>query len=417
MKRDFFLALVLLTTPAWGQQQISNEMSVDSFVVDSAKNENVLDHLSQTHLFKATYIGVPLIAGGLIVKEQDSKFRRLRNDFMPEFHRSLDNYTQFAPAAVMLGLKMAGVQSRSSWNRMLLSDVFSTALMTSTVAGLKYSTNVTRPDGSNKHSFPSGHTAAAFMTATMLSKEYGHISPWVSVGAYSMATATGLMRMANSKHWLSDVMVGAGIGIISTEMGYWIADIIFKDKGLEIPEQALQSPIQYKKNPSFFGLYMGFNLPLSEYDLHDNNTFLTSTGTTLGIEGAYFLNRYIGIGGRTSISNLQYIINDNEAPENTFNFYSLGIGPYFSFPLTHRWSISSKLLIGEVWYPKTTVDNMEIRKNNGLMTGTGAAIDYQIRSRCVGSIFLDYNIQAPASRHSGEYMHFMTLGAKVSIRL
>ena len=57
--------------------------------------------------------------------------------------------------------------------------------------------------GSNRHSFPSGHTATAFMTATMLNKEYGHKSPWIGVGAYGMATATGLMRMANNKHWLN----------------------------------------------------------------------------------------------------------------------------------------------------------------------------------------------------------------------
>ena len=122
-----------------------------------------------------------------------------------------------APAAILLGLKAAGVPSRSSWGRMLVSDAISIALLTGVVQGLKHTTDVTRPDGTNNQSFPSGHTATAFMTATMLSKEYGHISPWVSVGAYSVATATGLMRMANNKHWLSDVMVGAGIGILSTD--------------------------------------------------------------------------------------------------------------------------------------------------------------------------------------------------------
>ena len=122
---------------------------------------------------------------------------------------------QYAPAAVMLGMKVAGVQSRSSWGRMLVSDAFSALLMGGVVNTLKQTTNVERPDGSNKHSFPSGHTATAFMTATMFTKEYGHKSPWVGVGAYSVATATGLMRMANNKHWLSDVLTGAGIGTLS----------------------------------------------------------------------------------------------------------------------------------------------------------------------------------------------------------
>ena len=73
----------------------------------------------------------------------------------------------------MLGLKACGVESRSSWGRMLTSDAFSAALMAIAVNSLKFSCNVMRPDGSTRNSFPSGHTATAFMTATMLHKEYG----------------------------------------------------------------------------------------------------------------------------------------------------------------------------------------------------------------------------------------------------
>ena len=112
--------------------------------------------------------------------------------------------------------------------QMLASDAFSALLMGSVVYSLKQTTHVMRPDGSNDHSFPSGHTATAFMTATMLTKEYGHKSPWVGIGAYAIAATTGLMRMANNKHWLSDVLTGAGIGILSTELGYYLADLIFK---------------------------------------------------------------------------------------------------------------------------------------------------------------------------------------------
>lgn len=101
-----------------------------------------------------------------------------------------------------------------------------------------------------------------FMTATMLNKEYGHYSPWVGISAYGVATATGLMRMANNKHWLSDVLVGAGIGIISTELGYWIADKIFKDKGLNITESKYGYGAAHNVKPSFLGLYMGFNASL-----------------------------------------------------------------------------------------------------------------------------------------------------------
>lgn len=375
-----------------------------------------LEEISDSRLFQMTYAGVPLILGGLIEKHQDTKFRSLRNDFMPEFHRPFDNYTQYIPAVVMYGMKAAGVKSRSSWGRMILSDALSAAIMAGSVQYLKHSTNITRPDGSDNHSFPSGHTATAFMTATMLSKEYGHLSPWVSVGSYALATTTGLMRVANNKHWISDVMVGAGFGIISTEMGYWLADMICNKKGLLIPPSQEQRAIYYNQRPSFLGVYLGFNVPLSHYDIDEAHEFETSTGTTLGVEGAYFFSPYIGLGGRMSISNMQYILNGNEAPENTFNFYSLYVGPYFSLPLSPRWRVGSKVLIGSVYYPANEVDNMFIQKNNGLAAGTGFSIDYQVKSRLATSLFLDYNVQAPHSTLNGEYIHLITLGARASVR-
>ncbi len=373
-----------------------------------------VEYLGQTRLFRMTYLGVPLIAGGLIEKHQDTKFRRLRNDFMPLFHRNLDNYMQFAPGAVMLGLKLCGVPSRSSWGRMVASDAFSVALTAGVVQGLKHTTRITRPDGSDNHSFPSGHTATAFMMATMLSKEYGHLSPWVGIGGYSVATATGLMRMANNKHWLSDVLVGAGIGILSTEMGYWIADIIYKDRGLNVREVP-EGRLDYGR-PSFLGLYMGFNVPLSKFDVSEQVDYKTSTGTVLGMEGAWFLNRYIGLGGRATISNLQFIVNGSEAPDNTLDYTTIGVGPYFNLPVSPRWSVGTKALAAYTCYGHTNVGGVEVNRNSGWGFGTGLSVGYRVRKHLGVSVFLDYNIQPAHSQYSDEFMHTMTLGAKAAIR-
>lgn len=419
--RILFLIVFLSASAGCFAQADTSRVVTDSLISDmtfsTPKKIAFLDKLPHGKLFNSTYIGVPLIIGGQIEKHQDSKFRKLRNDFMPRFHRTLDNYTQIAPAAVMVGMKAAGVESRSSWGRMLLSDAFSVALMAGTVQGLKNTTNVMRPDGSDNHSFPSGHTATAFMTATMLNKEYGYKSPWIGVGAYSVATATGLMRMANNKHWLSDVLVGAGIGIMATEFGYWLADLIYKDKGLNIKNRDVADDEFDVRRNSFLGLYMGFNLPLSKYDLDEDNVFQTSTGTTIGLEGAWFINRNIGIGGRASFSNLQYIVNKNDAPDKTFNYFTAMAGPYFSFPVTHRFSLGSKLVGGGVWYPKTSINGISVGNNHGFSCGTGLSLKYDVRKHLSGIIFLDYNIQAPASHGSREYMHIMTLGAKVALRL
>lgn len=103
----------------------------------SSKEESKLDKFSSSRLYQMTYVGVPLVAAGLIVKREDDHFRSLRNDYMPKFRNHTDDYLQFALAAVMLGLKTAGVEGRSSWGRMLVSDAFAVMLMGGVVNTLK----------------------------------------------------------------------------------------------------------------------------------------------------------------------------------------------------------------------------------------------------------------------------------------
>jgi len=363
----------------------------------------------------AVLTGVPLVAGGLIVKGEDTHFRNLRNDYMPRFNRHLDDYMQYAPAAVMLAMKAAGVEGRSSWGRMLTADAFSAMIMGGVVNTLKTTTKVERPDGSNRHSFPSGHTATAFMTATMLTKEYGHRNPWIGIGAYTVASATALMRMANNKHWLSDVMTGAGIGILSTEMGYWLSDIIFKEKGINAT--AAPETFTLRDKPSFLSLYLGTNIPLSEYDIDEQNEFRTSSGSVAGIEGAYFLNPYIGIGGRLTASNTSIIVNGTEAEDNTFDAVSLAAGGYFSLPLSPRWLVGSKLLCGYVHYPRLTLSRQTISARGGACFGSGASVTFRARDRYAMRLFLDYDLQPSHSRGSHEWMNTLTLGTAFAVTL
>lgn len=356
-----------------------------------------------------SFTGVPLIVGGLIVKGEDSHFRNLRNDYLPFYHRPFENYMQYAPAAVMLGMKAFGVESRSSWSRMLTSDALSTVIMAGVVESLKHSTHVTRPDGTDNRSFPSGHTATAFMTATMLTKEYGHVSPWIGVGAYGMASASGVMRMVNNKHWLSDVLTGAGIGILSTEVGYYLTGLLFKNKG--ISHRAEAASFGRMDKPSFFGLYLGVNVPASRYDIDEDNEFRTSSGSVAGVEGAWFLNPYVGVGGRFTVSNTYVIVNGNEAADDRFDAVDASAGAYFSYPLSSRWRIGSKLLGGYVHYPALKLSGTTIPARDGAAFGSGLSITYRA-ARHYGLRFLaDYNLMPSHSRRSGEWMNMFTVGA------
>lgn len=368
----------------------------------------------KTRLGRVAVVSAPLIAEGLVAKKLDGRFRGLRNDYIPEFKKSVDDYMQYSPFALMVGLKALGVESRSSWGRMVVSDAFSAVLMAGIVGTLKYTTNVTRPDGSDSKSFPSGHTATAFTTATMLTKEYGSVSPWIGVGAYSVAAATGLMRVANNRHWLSDVLTGAGVGILATEAGYWITDWIFKDKGLSAGYMESQNDREI--SASFLSLYLGVNLPLSDYDIDEANEFRTATGSTAGIEGAWFPWRHFGVGGRFTASNTLIITDDNEA-KNSFDAVSFYAGGYFSVPLSLWWSAGAKLLGGYVRYPKLSLAGKYVPAAGGFTLGTGLGLTFKANSSYGMRLFLDYNLLPPHSQSSSEFMNMLTLGTSFVVQL
>jgi membrane-associated phospholipid phosphatase len=85
--------------------------------------------------------------------------------------------------------------------------------------GIKYSVNLPRPDGGNQ-SFPSGHTANAFLGAHLAFKEFGKSAPALVCMGYVMATAVAASRVYCHKHWIADVAAGAGIGMLSVELAY-----------------------------------------------------------------------------------------------------------------------------------------------------------------------------------------------------
>lgn len=261
----------------------------------SGRFDHRMTRFTSTRAYRMAYIGVPVVVAGLIIQGRDKEYRSLRDEYALSFHYHYDDYLQYAPAALMVGLKVGGIKGRSSWGRMLVSDAFSAGVMAITVNSLKYSTRVMRPDGSGHNSFPSGHTATAFMTATMLHKEYGDRSPWYSIGGYTVATVTGISRMMNNKHWLSDVMVGAGIGILSTELGYLFADLIFKDRGITYYDREIIYD-RYAK-PSFFGLGMGVDIVPGVYHPAPDARVRFSVGVGTSVEGAWFFSPYMGVGG------------------------------------------------------------------------------------------------------------------------
>jgi hypothetical protein len=172
-------------------------------------------------------IAVPLLftaAGLYSITDNDivNKYaiQEERNEWIPKYHNRADDYLQYAPIVAVYGLNALGVKGKNNFGNRTALLIKSELLVGVLTYSLKKITSVPRPDTGQHTSFPSGHTAQAFAAATFMSKEYGHKSIWYSIGAYAVATGVGTMRVMNNRHWVSDVLVGAGIGIFSTNLVY-----------------------------------------------------------------------------------------------------------------------------------------------------------------------------------------------------
>ena len=343
-----------------------------------------------------TFAGIPLFVAGIIAKGEKKSFRQNTGDnrhtLVTDFKTEIDNYTQFFGPVMATGLKIAGVEGRSDWGRYLASTAMSYGFMALFVNSIKYTAKEMRPDGSTRNSWPSGHTATAFVGATILHKEYGLTrSPWYSVAGYGVATATGVMRVLNNRHWVSDVLSGAGVGIMSGELAYAMSDLIFKGKGLLRGDAISECSII--DHPSFFSISMGLGLGSQSLDFgaetmsdaHDNFNLKFGASTAVSAEGAYFFNKYVGVGGRlrvnsTPINGWDRVLNyadqdvkemfkDLDAdmdlrPLNNIVFrtadkqpqftiesdhlteFAADLGVYFNLPLSKRFAMGAKLLAG-----------------------------------------------------------------------
>jgi membrane-associated phospholipid phosphatase len=134
----------------------------------------------------------------------------------------LDNYLMFGPTVAVYALNAAGIHGRDNFKDRTMILLMANVFANGAVFSVKNWSHELRPDGSDYQSFPSGHTAEAFAGAEFMRMEYKDVSPWYGVAGYAMATATGMLRMYNDKHWMSDVVAGAGVGIASTRLAYWL---------------------------------------------------------------------------------------------------------------------------------------------------------------------------------------------------
>jgi membrane-associated phospholipid phosphatase len=179
----------------------------------------------KSKLFRASIVPVVLIGYGISTINDHGFYSSYdaRSDIQqhfPGFHTKADDYLQFVPYLELGATVLAGIESRNDRLNLLLVIAKSEALMLTTVYTIKQTSKILRPDGSSRNAFPSGHTAQAFLAASIVHTELRDKSQWYGIGAYTVATSVGVLRMLNNRHWQSDVFAGAGIGILSAHLAY-----------------------------------------------------------------------------------------------------------------------------------------------------------------------------------------------------
>lgn len=366
MQKRIFL-LILLCSTLQGMAQVLS-LQKDSV---SSKPTPTREKVFKLQAAPMVAGGSLLLAGSLL--DFDHGGSQVGMDYTPSFTLKADEVLRFVPALTLVGMKLAGVESRTErWGELIVRSAASTALMGLAVEGTKRSVGRVRPDGSDDRSFPSGHSAAAFLTASIFVKEYGHLSPWCSVGAYGVATSTALLRRMNDKHWTGDIMAGAGIGILSAELGYALTDLFYGRSDQSSPSKL--SSINYPQ--SALHCYMHCLFPSAITGIVEGCLVKSRFGYAVGMEAVHWFSPYVGVDGRMGITCSQMEL-DGLVMERPLDQVSIAVGPAFRLPLGEsRLSVEGYARGGYGWYPKADYGDVLLGGCSGWGCEGGMGVGY-----------------------------------------
>jgi len=235
---NFLVCIVIFNMSVLNAQTINNQN-------DTLNIASLTTIKKQRTILHKSIVPLSLIGIGLVVN--NSQFEKnletdLRNSVGNDYQTPIDDYLLFVPIVQMYAADAFGMKAKNHWfdqtKYLIISNVVSTGISEL----LKATITKTRPDG-DPYSFPSGHSTIAFTNAAVLQNEFQETSTVYAYSGYAFAATTGVFRMLNNKHYVSDVLVGAGIGILVTQLVYHFEPL----KNF--------NPFKKSKNISFFPQY------------------------------------------------------------------------------------------------------------------------------------------------------------------
>jgi hypothetical protein len=232
MGKIFFIFAFLLSTSAFAQ--VSDTVQKVN-VIDTLKKDlfTAPDTVAHLHGNVKSLIAPALMIGygGLSfaipgLRSFDRYIYREANEHDYATRKHFEDYFQYAPPVLVYGLNIVGIHGKNTFVDRTLIYALSQGMMNLTLFATKNLTHRLRPNNANYFSFPSGHTANSFAGAEFMAQELNEKSIGYGIAGYTIATITGTFRIFHQDHWFSDVVAGAGVGILSTKAAYLLYPII-----------------------------------------------------------------------------------------------------------------------------------------------------------------------------------------------
>lgn len=197
----------------------------------------------------------------------------------------------------------------------------------------------------------------------------------------------------------------------SAFLGYLFADLIFKDKGLTEFEQDFLRPLLPTFVLRYGGKYGGGDgaVPPCFGVVAEFNA-----GVNLGIEGAWFMNPYVGFGGRTAVSSVPVTLSIAESTDR-LDSWSASAGAYFSYPITARWRTGGKVLAGYQYYESFSLDGYTLGGHGGPVFGVGTSMTFRANYNLDLRFQTTYYLQPPMACGSRQHLNTLTLGLSANI--
>ncbi len=360
VRRGVFLLLTFLLSLSVKAQGVDSTYlsSLDSVMQVQQMAQTLIQRYETLRLreeMQMSYEGTQSLMRGITLYFTERGYRERPAVFRPsDAHVNLIDYVPAAtPLVAAWALRLSGIESRSTLRRMATSSAFSMALTAGLTCSLNAMVNESSPDESSSSSFVSSHAALAFASATILSREYGHYSPWVSVGGYACATTTQMLRIQHDKHWLNDVFMGAGIGILTTNFSYFLTDQIYGVDGInkiELRRHDILRTIRFMDNPTGLKILSGTEVGNRNADLYTEGAeaqIVTSAAFSTGIDFNFYLNPMFSIDAmfRAATSSVKLASVNGVAPDplqssvpvyegDKIGIYHADVAAHFSMPLS-----------------------------------------------------------------------------------